>query len=83
MAQSITKVERTSQGLVEALFDTIDRLNKKEIDCEQARAISHTARTIVTVAALELEFRKWSGSDAASAPLKSLVIGTAPAAPPA
>jgi hypothetical protein len=74
MAQSIQKIERSSQGLVAALFDTIDRLNRKEIDAEQARAISHTARTIVTVASLELEFRKWSESDATVAPLKSLQI---------
>jgi hypothetical protein len=74
MAQSIQPINRTSQGLVEALFDTIDRLNTKQIDAEQARAISHTARTIVTVASLELEFRKWAANEGASAPLKSLTI---------
>jgi hypothetical protein len=73
MAQSIKPVARTSQGLVDTLFDTIDRLNTKQIDAEQARAISHTARTIVTVASLELDFRKWA-QDALATPLKSLAI---------
>jgi hypothetical protein len=62
--------------LVDALFDTIDRLNSKHIDAEQARAISHTARTIVTVATLELEFRKWAENEGRSEPLKSLAIGS-------
>jgi hypothetical protein len=84
MAQSIQPVSRTSQGLVDALFDTIDKLNSHQIDAEQARAISHTARTIVTVAALELDFRKWA-ADVESVPLKSLVIdsGEGPPAEPA
>lgn len=74
MAKSIEPLDRTSRGLVDALFDTIDRLNSKQIDSEQARAISHTARTIVTVASLELEFRKWAANEGVSAPLKSLAI---------
>lgn len=53
------KVVRTTAGLVDALFDAVDRLNAKEIDAEQARAISHTARSIVSVARLELEFRQF------------------------
>lgn len=52
-------VSRTTRGLVEALFDTIDKLNAKEIDAEQARAVSHTARSIVSVARLELEYRQF------------------------
>jgi hypothetical protein len=64
MKSTLKLLDRTSRGLVEALFDTIDRLNAKEIDAEQARAISHTARTIVNVAQLELEYRKWAeGTD--------------------
>jgi hypothetical protein len=73
--KSEQKVERTMHGLVEALFSSIDRLNNKEIDAEQARAISHTAKTIVSVAALELEYRKWvSAEPSLSEPLESLVI---------
>jgi hypothetical protein len=66
--------------LVDALFDTIDRLNAREIDAEQARAISHTARTIVQTAKLELEYRKWEHSGSTTEPLKSLDID--PETPP-
>lgn len=55
-----TQVVRSSSGLVEALFTTLDRLNNKEIDAEHARAISHTARSIVGVARLELEYREFA-----------------------
>jgi hypothetical protein len=66
-------VERTSRGLVEGLFDAIDNLNQKKIDPEHARALAHTARTIVGVAALELEFMKLQKENGAGA-LKSLTI---------
>jgi hypothetical protein len=83
MAKSEQKVERTMHGLVDALFNSIDRLNNNEIDAEQARAISHTAKTIVSVAALELEYRKWTSSEPTlSGQLESLLIsGPSPEAP--
>lgn len=68
------QVKRTTGGLVDALFETIDRLNAKEIDAEQARAISHTAKTIVSVAALELEYRKFTQTDNSSMGLGALTI---------
>lgn len=55
---TVVNVQRNSKGLVDALFDSIDKLNKKEIDAEHARALSHTARTIVQIANMELEIRK-------------------------
>jgi hypothetical protein len=66
-------VERTSRGLVQGLFDAIDNLNQKKIDPEHARALSHTARTIVSVASLEMEFMKLQ-KDNGSGALKSLTI---------
>lgn len=67
----MTVVVRTSKGLVDALFDTIDALNDKKITAEEARAISHSAKTIVGIARLELDYRQLaSGSDG----LKSLTI---------
>lgn len=75
----IAKISRSSSGLVSALFDTIDKLNAKEIDAEQARAISHTAKTIVSVASLELEYRKISAG-AEAQPLSSLAIESPPPA---
>lgn len=66
-------IERTSRGLVEGLFDAIDNLNQKKIDPEHARALAHTARTIVGVASLELEFMKLQKENGAGA-LKSLTI---------
>lgn len=69
---------RTSHGLVDALFDSIDRLNAKEIDPEHARAISHTAKTIVAIANLELEVRKFRDAHQGSnkGELSSLTIET-------
>lgn len=70
------RVVRTTAGLVDALFDTVDKLNNKEIDAEQARAISHTARSIVGVARLELEFRQFVESGGPQ--LTSLMIDKTP-----
>jgi hypothetical protein len=50
-------VTRNSQGLVDTLFNSIDELNAKQITPEHARALSHTARTIVGVARLEMDYR--------------------------
>ena len=66
------KITRSSTGLVDALFETIDQLNAKEIDAEHARAISHSARSIVQIAKLELEFRSFS--DSSNTKLVSLQI---------
>jgi hypothetical protein len=75
MANVPSAVKRTTGGLVDVLFQTIDKLNTKEVDAEHARAISHTARTIVSVASLELEFRKFSdGQSGSSSGLGSLTI---------
>ena len=67
---TVLAIKRTSSGLVDALFDCMDKLNKREIDAEHARAISHTARSIVQIARLEMEYRK----DAADVKLVSLTI---------
>lgn len=68
-------VVRNSKGLVDTLFDSIDKLNRREIDSEHARAISHTARAIVSIAALEIDFRRFNRDGHAEIDgLKSLVI---------
>jgi hypothetical protein len=72
---TITAVKRTSTGLVDTLFDAIDKLNRKEIDAEHARALSHTARSIVAIARLELEYRQF-GERGATQKLVSLAIDT-------
>lgn len=72
MAESKTIV-RTSHGLVDALFDTIDKLNTKTIDAEHARAVSHTAKTIVNVARLELDHRRFA-AEAGGINLTSLAL---------
>ena len=66
------RVIRSSKGLVDALFDSIDRLNSGQVTPEAARALSHTAKTIVNVARLEMDYRKMAESNAAG--LKSLTI---------
>jgi len=67
-------VTRDSKGLVDALFESIDQLNAKKIDPEHARALSHTAKAIVSIAALELEFRKFAKDNSDADQLKSLAI---------
>ena len=75
-----TEVTRTSKGLVETLFDSIDALNDKRIDPEHARAISHTAKTIVSIASLELDVRKFQKEQSSAADaIKSLSIEALPA----
>lgn len=73
-------IVRTSKGLVEGLFDAIDNLNQRKIDPEHARAIAHTARTIVRVAEVELDFMRFSREGQADPDLKSLKITDASAA---
>jgi hypothetical protein len=67
-----TPMKRTSAGLVDTLFDAIDNLNAKKIDTEHARALAHTARAIVAIASLELDFRRLQETN--PAPLRSLTI---------
>ena len=67
-----TALVRNSTGLVEALFTAIDRLNAKEISAEECRAISHAAKSIVTVARLELDYRQFALNG--GRPLKSLEL---------
>ena len=73
-------VARTSQGLVEALFDTLDKLNDRKVTPEEARAVSHTARSIIGVAHLELEARKIEGG---ASQIHSLLIDADPPQPKA
>jgi hypothetical protein len=73
MAGERRVVVRSSTGLVDALFDSIDRLNNKEVTAEEARAVSHTAKSIVAIARLEMDFIKLS-KDNKTDGLKSLVI---------
>jgi len=77
MTAEVTTVSRTSKGLVDALFDAIDGLNQKKIDPEHARAVAHTARTIVSVAELELEFIKLKTADD-KANLRSIEMNDSP-----
>lgn len=69
-----TTITRSSKGLVDALFDTIDNLNAKRITPEEARAISHSARAIVGIASLEIEAHRLMIDSNNEKPLKSLVI---------
>ena len=67
-------IKRTSTGLVDAMFTAIDRLNSREIDAEHARALSHTARSIVQIARLEMEYRQYASELGDRAKLISLEI---------
>jgi hypothetical protein len=70
-----TPTVRTATGLVDKLFDAIDDLNAKRIDPEHARALSHTAKTIVAVAALEHQVQQAAlAADGGEIRLRSLQI---------
>jgi len=74
-------IARTSKGLVDALFDSIDALNKKEIDAEHARAVALSAKAIVGVATFELGVRKFEREiDTGPAIIESLRVDALPAA---
>jgi hypothetical protein len=53
--KQMTKVERSPQGLVSALFDSLDNLNNGTQTVEEVRAVCHTTKSIVNVARLEIE----------------------------
>lgn len=69
-----TQMRRSTGALVDTLFSVIDKLNAKEIDAETARAVSHTAKTIVSVANLELDYRRFMAENKENKGLGTLTI---------
>lgn len=53
------KVERTSQGLRDALFDELDALRAGESNPQRASALSKLAVQIINSATMEIEFQKY------------------------
>jgi hypothetical protein len=74
------KIERTTQGLRDILFNEIEELQTDAADPRKAMAVANLARQIVNTAKVELEFvrglqaAKESGG---SAELGSLRLGSA------
>lgn len=56
--QSGRKVERTSAGLRDSLFDAIERVRDGDLDSEQAKAIGVLANQICNTVSLEIEVAK-------------------------
>jgi hypothetical protein len=54
-ATVITKIDRSPKGLVEALFNSLDGLNAGVKSADDVRATAHTARSIVSIARLEMD----------------------------
>ncbi len=52
------QTERTSLGLRNALFDTLDQLNAKSVTPQEAQAICKVAAQIINSVNTELEFYK-------------------------
>lgn len=48
------------------LFDTIKKLNNKEIDIDMAKTINDTAQVIINSAKVEVDYAKVTGSSRAS-----------------
>lgn len=50
--------ENTKRSLKDVLFETLEGLLDKSIDPETAKAISHTAQTILNAAKVEMDFAR-------------------------
>ena len=52
------KVERTTQGLRDILFDEIEQMRGKNGDPQRALSVANLAKQIVNTAKVELEFHR-------------------------
>lgn len=57
-ATELLATDRTSHGLREALFETLDSLRRKTITPQQASAVSKVAAQIINSVTMEIEFHK-------------------------
>lgn len=53
-----TKIERTSAGLRDALFDAIEKLRQGDIEAQDAKALAQLANQICNTVSLEIEVAK-------------------------
>lgn len=58
MVLPVVKVERTSAGLREALFDAMDGLLTGKVDAEQASALAKVSKEICSTVRLEMDALK-------------------------
>jgi len=72
--EKISKMERSPKGMVDVMFDAIDSLMNKEMSAEDVRAISHTCKSVVQVARLEIDYRKMKADFLGNQDLKSLPL---------
>ena len=54
----MTKIDRTTNGLRDALFDEINSLRSGESDANKSIAVANLAKQIINVAKVELEFQR-------------------------
>lgn len=81
MSNVTIKTERTSAGLRDALFDTLDDLRSGKTSPRAAAAVAGLAGQIVNVTRLELHYTRFVGQkDPAAAPheVPALKLGTMP-----
>jgi hypothetical protein len=67
--------KRTSEGLRDALFDTINRLTVGEIGHKDALAICAVSMAICRTVQLEMDYAKISGANGGKDPMKPLQLG--------
>jgi hypothetical protein len=53
-----TKIERTSAGLRDALFDAIEKLRSGDIEAQDAKALAALSHQICATVSLEIEVAK-------------------------
>jgi hypothetical protein len=58
MSSDRTKIDRTSGGLRDALFDALERLRDGDMEAGDAKAFAALAREIVGTVNLEIEVQK-------------------------
>jgi len=74
--KNAAKIDRSSLGLRDALFDEFDALRRGESTAQRATAASRLASQIITSAKLDLDYKRFIGEDGTkkigSDPLKAL-----------
>src|SRR5258706_786858 len=78
-SQDSSKVERTSKGLRDALFDEIDALRDGSSNAARARSVAMLANSVLQSVVAEIEYHKYVSDvskGAAVAKLGVLELGT-------
>lgn len=74
----MTKIDKTSRGLAQAMFEELELLRSGESTPQQARAKASIANTICTISRLEMDYARFvtaARSDEQNDSMKALPMG--------